>query len=651
MRKRFYITTPIYYVNDELHLGHAYTTTVADILARWHRKLGKDVFFLTGSDEHGAKIEEAASKKGKRPEELTDEQVLKFKRLWKKLKISYDFFIRTTDNYHSLSVKSFVKKLYEKGDIYKGVYEGHYCIGCEQYYTPSEAPDLICPIHKRKLINMKEKCYFFKLSKYKDTLLELYEKNPDFLSPKHRAKEIINRVKEGLKDLCITRKNVKWGIHFPIEEEYTIYVWFEALLNYISALQATGNLSFWPADVHIVGKDIFWFHAVIWPAMLLAAGYEPPKKVFAHGWWTIDREKMSKSLGNVVKPEDIVDRFGLDPFRYYLIRAAPFGEDGDFSEKRLVEYLNNELANDLGNLVSRVIGLAERKLDSYIGEFEIKEEVDKELIKEFNILEKITKYMENLEVNKALSIIWNLIKKCNSYLNKVEPWKIENKNRLEEILGLMTACLRYIAIYIEPFLPITAEKILQQINIKEEKELEFKIYKNIKLGKREVLFKKISLEESNDSNELCLRIGKILEIKEHPNADKLFIEKIDIGDKIIQVISGLREHYTKEELESKKVVVLCNLKPAKIRGDLSEGMILVGDDGKKIGLLLPQGEPGEFIRTSKNILNSNKELSLKRFQKIDFIVKDGKVLLEGEVLRTNKGIIKIDKEIQNGKIF
>jgi methionyl-tRNA synthetase len=358
--EKFYVTTPIYYPNDVPHLGHAYTTIAADVLARWNKLLGKDVFFLTGTDDHGKKIADTAKKAGKTPKKFTDELIPHFKKDWKKLNIKYDRFIRTTDKDHESIVQEVLKKVNENGDIYKGEYQGLYCTGCEAYYTEKDSENGNCPVHKQPLETIKEESYFFRLSKYQDFLLELYEKNPEFISPKSKKQEIINRVKEGLHDLSITRTNFNWGVPFPLDKKHVTYVWFDALLNYYSATREKGKEKYWPADVHIIGKDIIWFHTVYWPAMLKSAGIPLPKKVFSHGWWTVLNEKMGKSAGNAIKIDQLISYAGSDAARYFLLRNAPFGDDGDFSEKAIVQRSNTELADKLGNLVSRVSTLAEK---------------------------------------------------------------------------------------------------------------------------------------------------------------------------------------------------------------------------------------------------------------------------------------------------
>ncbi len=464
MKKKFYITTPIYYPNDVPHIGHAYTTIAADILARWNKIQGKEVFFLTGTDEHGKKIESAARKHNKTPKEFVNELVPKFKEAWKKLNIDYDKFIRTTDKEHEKVVSEILQRVYDKGDIYKGEYEGFYCVACEGYYTEKDLVNGCCPIHKTKIDKIKEESYFFRLSKYQKKLLELYKKNPGFISPEYRKSEIVNRVKEGLKDLSISRASFNWGIPLPFDKKHVCYVWFDALFNYYSATREKGKEKFWPADLHLIGKDILWFHTVYWPAFLLSAGIELPKRVFAHGWWTFDKEKISKTRGNVIDIDKLIKIAGVDSARYFLFREAVFGEDGDFSEEKLVERHNNELADKLGNLVSRVAALIEKNGI---------EKTENKLLKKLK-LKEIEKRFENYELDKALNEIFAFIDVCNEYVQEKKPWETKNKKVLYE---LKESILK-IAELLYPFIPLTSEKITKQFSAK-----------NIK--KQEILFRKI----------------------------------------------------------------------------------------------------------------------------------------------------------------
>ena len=463
-KKKFYVTTPIYYPNDIPHIGHAYTTIVTDVLARWNKIKGKEVFFLTGTDDHGKKIAQTAEKVNKTPKQFTDELVPKFKDAWKKLNIKYDRFIRTTDKDHEKVVSEILQKVYEKGDIYKGKYEGFYCTGCEAYYTEKDLENGCCPIHKKKVDLLKEESYFFKLSEYKDKLLKLYDENPKFILPASKRNEVINRVKEYLRDLSISRTSFDWGIPLPFDKKHVCYVWFDALFNYYSATRKKGREKFWPADSQIIGKDILWFHTVYWPAFLMSAGIELPKTIFAHGWWTFDKEKISKSRGKVINVDRLIDIAGVDSARYFLLRATPFGQDGDFSEEQVVVRHNNELADKLGNLVSRVAGLIEKN-----GE----EKTENELIKKLREKE-IEKLMDNYKFDKSLNEIFAFIDICNEYVQNKKPWETKDKKVLFE---LKESILK-IAKLLSPFIPESSEKINKQFS-----------EKNIKKSK--ILFEKI----------------------------------------------------------------------------------------------------------------------------------------------------------------
>ena len=480
MAKKFYVTTPIYYPSDIPHIGHAYTTIAADVVARWHELRGYSVFFLTGTDDHGKKIARAAEKSGKTPKKFIDELIPKFKDAWKKLNIDYDRFIRTTDKDHEKVVEEVLQKVYDKGDVYLGEYEGFYCTPCEAYYTEKDLDDNCCPIHKTRVEKLKEKSYFFRLSKYKKKLLELYEKNPEFISPKSRRKEIINRLKEELKYLRITRVNFDWGISLPFDKEHVCYVWFDALFNYYSATRKKGKEKFWPADVHLIGKDILWFHTVYWPAFLFSAGIKLPKKVFAHGWWTFDKEKISKSRGKVLNVDELIAIAGVDSARYFLLRDTPFGDDGDFSEKELIDRHNNELADKLGNLVSRVSALAEK-----VGI----QKTENKLLKKLN-LKKIERLFENYEFDKALNTIFSFIDVCNEYIQNKKPWETHDKKILYELADSIKA----IAILLWPFIPETSEKIAKQFGFKVGKNTFKEISKPLKITKikkGEILFEKV----------------------------------------------------------------------------------------------------------------------------------------------------------------
>ena len=476
---KFYLTTPVYYVNDAPHIGHAYTTVAADTLSRYRRLLGDNVFFLTGTDEHGSKILQAAREKGLSPGQLVDRMVQRFKKLWGKLFISYSDFIRTTQQKHVRVVENVILKLYEKGDIYKGTYSGWYCVPCESFWLESQLLEgRLCPECKREVTRVEEESYFFRLSRYQKPLLDYYSKHPDFVLPPSRMNEVVEFVKRGLKDLSITRLNLEWGIPCPLDKSHSIYVWIDALINYISALGYSQDdvrfSTFWPADVHLVGKDILRFHAIIWPALLMSLGVELPRMVFAHGWWMVKGEKMSKSKKNVIDPEWIVDRFGPDYLRYFLLREVPFGEDGNFSPSLFVKRVNSDLANDLGNLLNRTLSLVVRycggKVPSPAKDFPEDGRV-REKVK--NLASQIKPFMEKLSFSQALSCIWEVIGETNLYLDRCAPWRLakEGKNeRMQTVLYNVLETLRIFSILLFPFIPSGARKIWNQIGMKDEIE-------------------------------------------------------------------------------------------------------------------------------------------------------------------------------------
>ncbi len=486
-KKGFYITTPLYYLNGPPHIGHAYSTIVADVMARWHRLKGEKVFFLTGTDEHGEKILAAAVKRDKGAKMLVDEMSAVFRNAWDSLDISYDDFIRTTEDRHKKTVREFVLAAEKKGDIYKADYEGFYCPGCESFKTETELQDGLCPDHKIRAEQRREETYFFRLSKYRDRLLKFYEQHPEFISPSTRAEEIKNRVREGLKDLSITRSKLSWGIPFPLDKYHVTYVWFDALTNYVSALGGKkGALfrAFWPADMHVVGKEINWFHSVIWPAMLFSVGIKPPKKIFVHGWWLVEGQKMSKSLGNVVDPMEISRKYSVDALRYTLIREKPFGDDGNFSEKKMIERINGELVADIGNLVYRALTLAEKSKVKFTGK------PDKSVIES---VRKFSEHMDNLELNEGLEEAWKIIRGTNKYINDTQPWKLQGKELSNAMYNILER-VRIIAIIVSPFLPGTSKRIFEQLGVRDQKLKDAKFGRvSGKIRKGSYLFQKIEV--------------------------------------------------------------------------------------------------------------------------------------------------------------
>ena len=619
--KTYYLTTPIYYVNDVPHIGHAYTTIIADTIARYSRLKGIDTFFLTGTDEHGQKIEEAARKKGKTPKEYADEISAKFKNLWDEFEISYDKFIRTTDEEHIRGVKKAFLEMYQKGDIYKDYYEGHYCVSCESFVAPSQlVNDELCPDCGKPTRIIKEESYFFRLSKYQDKILD-WLKNKKPILPEAKANEVIRFVEEGLKDLSITRTSFEWGIKLPDEindPKHVIYVWLDALFNYLTALGYGSEdesmvKKYWPANLHIVGKDILKFHAVYWPAFLMSIGYELPKKIAAHGWWTRDGEKMSKSKGNVINPKEVADAYGVENFRYFLLREVPFGADGDFSEKALIDRINNDLGNDLGNLLNRIIGMAYKYFDGKVTSKDVEKYYSKELNEAREIVKNLEEtYLWKMQLHKFLEELWKVLSIGNKAIDTYKPWELMKNGETQKaaaLIGLIANLLALVAVNLHAVMPKTTQKIASSLGF----EINTKTFKDIMAGKllddfviekipplfpkiEKPLMKKVEIKEKpqnlitiDEFFKTELKVGKVIVAEEVKKSKKLLRLEVDLGEeKTRQIIAGIKEYYKPEELVDTYVCVVSNLKPAKLMGMVSEGMLLAAKDESGLSLIRPE---------------------------------------------------------------
>ena len=645
-----YYTTPIYYVNGEAHIGHAYTTFITDMLARYSRLKGEKTYFLTGTDEHGQKIEESAAKAGKPTQQFADEISATFKDLWDEFGISYDQFIRTTDEEHKVGVQHAFKKMFDKGDIYKGEYEGNYCVSCETFFPESQLIDgEFCPDCGRTTNTVKEESYFFKLSNYEQKLLDYYEAHDDFILPKSRRNEVINFVKGGLHDLSVTRTSFSWGVKLPEslnDDKHVMYVWLDALLNYITALgygRDEAKMDLWPAQMHLVGKDILRFHAIYWPAFLMSLDLPLPKHIAAHGWWTRDGEKMSKSKGNVVSPKEVADAYGVENLRYFMMREVPFGQDGDFSQRAFIDRINSDLSNDLGNLLNRIIGMSGKYSDAVIDSVDVAKYHSAELEEMYAILDNVEKFLDEVQTHRFLEELWKVFTIGNKAIEAHAPWVKVKEGKKDEALAtvaLVANILAKASLLLHAFMPETTKTIADtlgfEINtesynalLKEKRLLEtFTIKKTGPLFPRveeplmqeapkAMLKEEPKAEKKADKKKAAapkedgvglitfdeffnttLKIGTVVEAEEVPKSKKLLRLQVDLGeDELRQIVAGIKDYYSAEELLNTQVCVVANLKPAKLMGILSAGMLLAAKDDDGLCLVRPEKprKPGASI--------------------------------------------------------
>lgn len=619
-KKEYYITTAIAYASGKPHIGNTYEIVMADAIARYKRMTGYDVYFQTGTDEHGQKIEEKAKAVDMDPQSYVDQQTAVIKNIWDLMNTSYDKFVRTTDEYHKKQVQKIFEKLYEKGDIYKSEYEGWYCTPCESFWTDAQLEDGKCPDCEREVHKAKEESYFFKMSKYADQLIEHIEKHPEFIQPESRKNEMINNfLKPGLQDLCVSRTSFKWGIPVTFDKKHVVYVWIDALSNYITGIgfDADGNhgdlyKKYWPADLHLIGKDIVRFHTIYWPILLLALDIPLPKQVFGHPWMLFGEEKISKSRGNVIYADDLVKFFGVDAIRYFVLNEMPFAQDGSITWQLVIERINSDLANIYGNLVNRTVSMVNKYFDGILSEVKENEDIDEDL-KQFALktVEKVDHKMDDLKIADALDAIFELLRRCNKYIDETLPWTLAKdetkKARLNTVLYNLLEGIRIATVLLEPFMPETAENVFGQINTRQVSYNSIKSWGNYEVNnkvteKPALLFARIDAEAKleeiqqylaakapkkmefkdevsiDDFAKLDIRIGTVLECQKHPKADKLLVLKVKCGSDVRQIVSGIAEKYSPEQLVGKKVAFIANLAPITLRGQESKGMILTAED-------------------------------------------------------------------------